>query len=48
MSNWFVLAVGILQLSGSCTYFIHGKKMFALLMFLYALTNFVLFSMEGE
>jgi len=46
--NWFVFAVGILQSLGAGCYFLNGKTKFALLYFLYALTNFVIFWMKGE
>ena len=46
--NWFVLSVGILQTVGAVTYFFSSKPKFALLYFLYALTNFVIFAMRGE
>ena len=46
--NWFVFAVGILQSAGAGWYWYGGKPKFALLYFLYALTNFVIFWMKGE
>ena len=46
--NWFVLSVGVLQTLGAVMYFSNGKVKFALLYFLYALTNFVIFWMKGE
>lgn len=46
--NWFVFAVGGLQLAGATVYWVYGKPKFALLYSLYALTNFVIFAMKGE
>jgi len=46
--NWFVFSVGILQTLGASLYFFQGKPKFAVLYFLYGLTNFVIFWMKGE
>ena len=47
-TNLFVLACGILQAMGAAWYYNGGKPKFALLYFLYALTNFVIWWMKGE
>jgi len=46
--NWFVFSVGVLQSAGAWLYVTQGKYKFALLYFLYGLTNFVIFWMKGE
>jgi len=46
--NWFVLGVGILQTLGAAHYWMKDKPKFAVLYFLYALTNFTIFVMKGE
>lgn len=46
--NWFIFVVGILQAAGATTYLIQDKAKFAILMYLYSATNFVIFWMKGE
>ena len=47
-TNLFVLLVGILQTLGSAQYAKNGAWKFAILYFLYALTNFVIWFCKGE
>jgi hypothetical protein len=47
-TNLFVFAVGVLQLLGAVKYFKDGSLKFAILYFLYALTNFVIWICRGE
>ena len=47
-TNLFVFAVGILQAAGSVKYLKDGNPKFAILYFLYALTNFVIWACKGE
>ena len=47
-TNLFVFAVGILQTAGSIKYLKDGSPKFAILYFLYALTNFVIWACKGE
>ena len=47
-TNLFVFAVGILQTCGAWKYLKDGSVKFALLYFLYALTNFVIWWCKGE
>ena len=47
-SNLFVFSVGILQILGSFKYLKDGMWRFALLYFLYALTNFVIWACKGQ
>lgn len=47
-TNLFVFAVGILQTFGSIKYLNDGSPKFAILYFLYALTNFVIWWCKGE
>ena len=48
MNNWFLIAVGLLQQGAAIQYAVQGKPKMFVLMTLYALTNVVLFWMEGE
>jgi len=47
-TNLFVFAVGILQIAGSFKYLKDGNIKFAILYFLYALTNVVIWVCKGE
>jgi len=47
-TNLFVFAVGVLQSFGAIKYFKDGNPKFAILYFLYALTNFVIWGCKGE
>ena len=47
-TNLFVFAVGILQVAGSVKYLKDGNVKFAILYFLYALTNIVIWVCRGE
>lgn len=47
-TNLFVFAVGILQMLGSFKYIQDGSPKFAILYFLYGLTNFVIWWCNGE
>jgi len=47
-TNFFIFSVGLLQALGAIKFLKDGSPKFALLYFLYALTNFVLWACKGE